>query len=209
MIVDPYIVLDDAVQYRASSVIVFHLRKRTLCRNVASPRDQLPFLRFRYGSQNPLPNPPHIPFRSSLPNPALNTQRFLKPCSQTLAFRIQAQGNLPGLSMAREQVQRGLGQAEAEHKSHVAAMEELKVEMDVHMNAYLKQENVGKEKAAVVQASFMEVRNLKARRAEVEEEARRGKRRIRKERKDGMRMNGGYQVLRCKKSKNISEDERL
>lgn len=70
---------------------------------------------------------------------------------------LQAEGNIPGLVMGREQAARDLTAAQAEHKRHVAAVEELKMETDVQMNAYLKQENVGKEKAAVVQASFLEV----------------------------------------------------
>jgi hypothetical protein len=151
MIVDPSIVIDDALQYRASSeLIAFHLMKRTLSCNLDSLREQeLSVPRVSTWFSKPSSNPSSHPL----------SKRSSKPLLPVL----QAQGNLPGLSMAREQVQRDLGQAEAEHKSHVAAMEELKMEMDVHMNAYLKQENVGKEKAAVVQASFMEVRILKAR----------------------------------------------
>eukprot|EP00803_Ostreobium_quekettii_P006560 evm.model.scf_488EXC.2 EVM.evm.TU.scf_488EXC.2 scf_488EXC:5873-12696(+) len=71
---------------------------------------------------------------------------------------VQAQ--LPELAMAKENMAAEIAACEAERKRLRGAIEELKREEDICMSAYLKEEAVGKAKAALFKLTYEEVASL-------------------------------------------------
>lgn len=71
-----------------------------------------------------------------------------------------ARGVAPALQTSRDQTRQALSLIISQRRRQANALEELKREVDVYMNNYLREEAVGKEKSALFQQSYAEVAEL-------------------------------------------------
>ena len=71
-----------------------------------------------------------------------------------------AKGSLPALDAHRDQARHALALEESTMKKLGASIAELKKEVDIYMNGYLKKEQQGKEKTSLFQQSYAEVAEL-------------------------------------------------
>mmetsp|Transcript_41716 Transcript_41716/g.50580 ORF Transcript_41716/g.50580 Transcript_41716/m.50580 type:complete len:921 (+) Transcript_41716:130-2892(+) len=84
------------------------------------------------------------------------TKRYKK---MLMGFK-QVQATIPQLQTNKDQSGHMLAQIEGERKKQAATLNELKREVDMYMNSYLKEEMNGKEKSTLFQHSYAEVAEL-------------------------------------------------
>ena len=98
--------------------------------------------------------------RTALARSLKEKEQALKKYKKEDVALSNARGSAPALQTTRDQTKQVLGLIESQCKRHALALDELKREIDVHMNNYLKEEAVGKEKSVLFQQSYAEVAAL-------------------------------------------------